>query len=167
MVDRGQAAIAALRRLCGDLARAVMDVMHAEGSVMFLPSRDMGVVAHAMGVPCNRNGATYSEGLVGLPLAALPVADLLLGDHAAVLHRDDDISLLPGQPEVMALLSIETIGVVASNEHRHGEARPWRVAASFSYPDRIQPDLASVATVRKLLDADAADLFSLLVRSDL
>lgn len=164
MAHRGQAAVSALRRRCGDLARAVMDVMHADGSVVFLPSREMAAVEHALGRPCNQNGTRYAEGLVGLPLAALPVTDLLLGDHAAVLHRDDAISLLPGQPEVMALLGIETIGVVASTAHHYDLANPWRAVASFSYTDRLQPDLASVVTVRKLLDADAADIYSLLSR---
>ncbi|MBX7161217.1 MAG: hypothetical protein K1X95_13085 [Acidimicrobiia bacterium] len=142
-----------------------MDVMHADGSMVFVPSRDMSELAHAMGRPRNQMGSAYAEGLVGLPLAALPIADLLLGGHAAVMHRDDDMSLLPGQPEVMALLGVETIGVVASTAQLAGSATPWGIAASFTYPDRIQPDLGSVTTVRKLLDADTADIFALAIRA--
>lgn len=157
--------MAALRRRSAELARAVMDVMHADGSVLFLPSRDMATVAHAMGLPRNQMGAHYSEGLVGLPLAALPITALLLGDHVAVLHRDDDMLLLPGQPEVMALIGVETIGAVASTAHRYDDTHLWRLAVSFTYADRIQPDLTSITTVRKLLDADAHDIYLLAERA--
>lgn len=143
-----------------------MDVMHADASMLFLPARDMATIAHAVGLPHNQMAAHYSEGLVGLPLAALPITALLRGDHVAVLHRDDEMSLLPGQPEVMALLGVETIGVLSSTARRFEEAHAWRFAASFTYAERIQPDLTSVTTVRKLLDADSHDLYSLAARSE-
>lgn len=165
MADKGQVAVSALRRRCVELARAVMDVMHADGSVVFLPARDLTTVEHALGLPRNPMGARYAEGLVGLPLAALPVVSLLRDGHVAVMHRDDDLCLVPGQAEVMSLIGVETIGMVASSRGSAGPERSWRVAASFTYPDRIQPDLGSVTTVRKLLDADAADLYSLADRS--
>lgn len=164
MADKGQAAFAALRRLCTELARAVMDVMHADCGVVFLPSRDMSKLEFALGLPRNTMGSKYSEGLIGIPLMALPVAKFLLEGHSAALHRDDDIALLPGQPEVMPLLGVETIGMVASTPFTTGTDRTWSVAASFTYPDRVDPDSSSVGTVRKLLDADAPDLFSLLQR---
>lgn len=164
MADKGQVAVSALRRRCVELARAVMDVMHADGSVVFMPARDMSTIEHAIGLPRTPMGGRYAEGLIGLPLAALPVADLLLGGHAAVMHRDDDLCLLPGQPEVMSLLGVETIGMVASSAERLVSGQAWGIAASFTYPDRVQPDLASVTTVRKLLDADTTDLYALTTR---
>lgn len=142
-----------LRARCVELSHAVMDVTRADGATAFMPSLDSRVLAFVAGLARNRAAERYASGLLGISVDAVPVLRLLAEGHAAVLHREDDLPLLPGQREVLMLLGIETLSLVPSNP-----VSGWRYGVTFSHDAILDVEVETLVTVQKILDRSAPDI---------
>lgn len=134
-----------------------MTLARTPAALVYVPTLDMTTLATVEGVPQPGTAPPlFVEALRGQPLTAYPVAKLLREGHAAVLHRDDDLDLIPAQQQVLEMLGVETMGFVASQP-----VEGWLLVASFGDPRRREFGYRLLAGVQSILDRRAAELHEL------